>query len=76
MPPIPKKLPPCAGPKLDMFLHDESRIQWMERIDKDVTSSKGYVFKAHIGGRGYAIKVVCNNQNLLLLLSFPVIVLV
>ncbi|EGU89080.1 hypothetical protein FOXB_00402 [Fusarium oxysporum f. sp. conglutinans Fo5176] len=58
MPPIPKKLPPCAGPKLDMFLHDESRIQWMERIDKDVTSSKGYVFKAHIGGRGYAIKVI------------------
>lgn len=80
MSPIPEQLPPCEGPKLTQFQYYNSTFQWLERLDEnreddDVTSSKGYVFKARIGSREYAIKVVCNNQNLLLLLSVPVIVL-
>ncbi|KAG7408256.1 hypothetical protein Forpe1208_v012343 [Fusarium oxysporum f. sp. rapae] len=55
----PEKLPPCDGPTLNVFLHHESRIQWLERLDEDddVISSQGYVFKARIGGREYAVKV-------------------
>ncbi|KAI8396401.1 hypothetical protein FOFC_20949 [Fusarium oxysporum] len=62
MSPIPEQLPPCEGPKLTQFQYYNSTIQWLERLDEnreddDVTSSKGYVFKARIGSREYAIKV-------------------
>ncbi|SCO92376.1 uncharacterized protein FRV6_16504 [Fusarium oxysporum] len=54
------ELPPCEGPKLNVFQHHESRIQWLERLDnedEDVTSSQGYVFRALIRGHEYAVKV-------------------
>jgi hypothetical protein len=61
------ELPPCEGPKLNVFQHHKSRIQWLERLDnedEDVTSSQGYVFRALIRGHEYAVKVVCNNISL------------
>ncbi|KAJ4245792.1 hypothetical protein NW762_013916 [Fusarium torreyae] len=57
---IPRKLPPCDGPKLDLFPYHKSRIQWLERLDNEddeVTSNQGYVFRARIRGQEYAIKV-------------------
>ncbi|KAF4945631.1 hypothetical protein FSARC_14400 [Fusarium sarcochroum] len=53
------ELPPCEGPKLNVFEHHKSPIQWLERLDEDedVTSSQGYVFRALIRGREYAIKI-------------------
>ncbi|RBR22483.1 hypothetical protein FVER53590_28422 [Fusarium verticillioides] len=56
---LPQKLPPCDGPKLNIFPYHKSRIQWLERLDEDddVTSSQGYVFRALIRGREYAVKV-------------------
>ncbi|KAJ0129827.1 hypothetical protein V3481_019045 [Fusarium oxysporum f. sp. vasinfectum] len=62
MSPIPEQLPPCEGPKLKKFPYHNSTIQWLERLDEnreddDVTSSQGYVFKARIGSREYAVKV-------------------
>lgn len=69
---FPQKLPPCDGPKLNIFPYHKSRIQWLERLDEDddVTSSQGFVFRALIRGREYAVKVVRNDQNLLNFLSF------
>lgn len=69
---FPQKLPPCDGPKLTIFPYHKSRIQWLERLDEDdaVTSSEGYVFRALIRGREYAVKVVCHDQNLSLFSSF------
>ncbi|EXK76883.1 hypothetical protein FOQG_18388 [Fusarium oxysporum f. sp. raphani 54005] len=55
------ELPPCEGPKLNVFQHHKSRIQWLERLDnedEDVTSSQGYVFRALIRGHEYAVKVI------------------
>lgn len=66
------ELPPCEGPKLNIFEHHKSKIQWLERLDdkdENVSSSEGYVFRARIRGREYAVKVVCNNSHILL--SFP-----
>ncbi|KAF4957054.1 hypothetical protein FGADI_3469 [Fusarium gaditjirri] len=56
---FPQKLPPCEGPKLNIFPYHKSRIQWLDRLDgdDDVTSSQGYVFRALIRGREYAVKV-------------------
>ncbi|KAL2678763.1 hypothetical protein Neosp_009514 [[Neocosmospora] mangrovei] len=33
--PLPKELPLCDGPKLGLFQHHGSRIQWLERLNKD-----------------------------------------
>ena len=59
---IPTELPPCEGPKLQLFEYHESPIEWLERLDtnrdKDA-ATEGYVFRARIKGRLYAIKVVC-----------------
>ncbi|KAH7132791.1 kinetochore Sim4 complex subunit FTA2-domain-containing protein [Dactylonectria macrodidyma] len=56
---IPKELPLCDGPKLHMFKHHASRIQWLERLgnDLDGTPAEGYVFRAKIKNRYYAVKV-------------------
>ncbi|KAI6767669.1 hypothetical protein HG530_005678 [Fusarium avenaceum] len=54
------ELPPCEGPKLNIFEHHKSKIQWLERLDdkdENVSSSEGYVFRARIRGREYAVKV-------------------
>ncbi|RSL50251.1 hypothetical protein CEP54_012019 [Fusarium duplospermum] len=53
-------LPPCAGPKLHQFQHHRSPIQWMERLDDDRgdgAGAEGYVFRAIIRKKQYAIKV-------------------
>ncbi|KAF4461992.1 hypothetical protein FALBO_11199 [Fusarium albosuccineum] len=55
---LPKELPPCDGPKLGLFQHHGSRITWLERLNKDEDSpTEGYVFRARIRNREYAIKV-------------------
>lgn len=72
--PAVSELPPCEGPKLNVFQHYKSRIQWLERLDnedEDVTSSQGYVFRALIRGHEYAVKVVCNNTSLSYYPIFP-----
>ncbi|RSL83603.1 hypothetical protein CDV31_016815 [Fusarium ambrosium] len=59
----PKELPPCDGPKLRLFQHYRSCIQWLERLDKDDededkdSPTEGYVFRAKIRDTEYAIKV-------------------
>ncbi|KAF7555028.1 hypothetical protein G7Z17_g2465 [Cylindrodendrum hubeiense] len=55
-----KELPPCHGPKLHVFQHQNSPIKWMERLDIDREEgeeTEGYVFRAKIRTREYAIKV-------------------
>ncbi|KAI8710492.1 hypothetical protein NCS52_01566300 [Fusarium sp. LHS14.1] len=58
---LPKKLPPCDGPKLELFEHHRCRIRWLERLNKDDddkdSPAEGYVFRAKIRSREYAIKV-------------------
>ncbi|CAM1505186.1 Fc.00g108230.m01.CDS01 [Cosmosporella sp. VM-42] len=57
---IPKELPACEGPKLRLFQHHDSHIQWLERLGDDEdedTPTEGYVFRAKIKHREYAIKV-------------------
>lgn len=56
-----KELPPCPGPKLNVFQYQSSPIKWMERLDDDReegSETEGYVFRAKIRSRQYAIKVV------------------
>ncbi|KAI9148965.1 hypothetical protein HJFPF1_11009 [Paramyrothecium foliicola] len=58
----PTALPPdeCKGPQLERFEHHDLKIQWLERLgdDEDEEAGKeGYVFRAIIGGKEYAIKV-------------------
>ncbi|KAI8710796.1 hypothetical protein NCS52_01539600 [Fusarium sp. LHS14.1] len=60
---LPKELPPCDGPRLGLFQHHGSHIQWLKRLDKDDededkdSPTEGYVFHAKIRNREYAIKV-------------------
>ncbi|KAF4981719.1 hypothetical protein FZEAL_2521 [Fusarium zealandicum] len=58
---IPKELPLCDGPKLGMFQHHASSIKWLERLNSDDNDmdapTEGYVFRAKIRNRQYAIKV-------------------
>lgn len=63
---IPPKLPRCDGPKLGQFLHHNSRIQWLERLDTDADrqlSTQGFIFRAVIEGKEYAIKVVSEKDE-------------
>jgi hypothetical protein len=53
------RLPPCPGPKLEVFKNHEFKIQWLERLDEDDDEHKeGHVLRAKIGSRQYALKVV------------------
>ena len=63
--PIPNQLPPCDGPKLGLFQHHNSRIQWLQRLDEEDEGSptQGYVFRALIRGREYAIKVASDSDE-------------
>ncbi|CAG9978720.1 unnamed protein product [Clonostachys byssicola] len=56
--PPPKELPLCPGPKLNLFQHHDSPIEWIERLgDYQGVPFEGYVFRARIRNREYAIKV-------------------
>jgi hypothetical protein len=58
-----KELPPCDGPKLRIFEHGQSPIEWLELLEKSSpesrSASQGYVFKVRINSKIYALKVVC-----------------
>ncbi|VUC26664.1 unnamed protein product [Clonostachys rosea] len=55
---IPKALPQGPGPKLSMFPHHKSPIEWFERLGDDTgVPFEGYVFRARIKKQEYAIKV-------------------
>lgn len=59
--PIPKELPPCDGPKLNLFEHHECEIEWIERIGWEEgmgPPNEGYVFRVKINKVEYALKVV------------------
>jgi len=59
-------LPPCTGPKLGAFQHQNSPIKWLERLDeyrKDYSDVQGCVFRATIRSKEYAIKVVSYILN-------------
>jgi hypothetical protein len=58
---VPTQLPPCDGPKLHRFKYHNFHIKWHERLGNDQdddSSADGYVFRAEINHREYAIKVV------------------
>ncbi|VUC34645.1 unnamed protein product [Clonostachys rosea] len=58
VPPIPEELPPCDGPKLSLFEHHDSKIEWLERLGNGEESTRdGYVFRVKIKRAEYAIKV-------------------
>ncbi|CAG9955947.1 unnamed protein product [Clonostachys rosea f. rosea IK726] len=58
VPPIPEELPPCDGPKLPLFEHHDSKIEWLERLgDSGDVAHEGYVFRVKIKRAEYAIKV-------------------
>lgn len=64
---IPKELPLCEGPKLQLFRHHQLPIKWLERLDTDrddEEATEGYVFRANIQGREYAIKVVSYSDTM------------
>ncbi|KAH7302834.1 kinetochore Sim4 complex subunit FTA2-domain-containing protein [Stachybotrys elegans] len=54
------ELPPCPGPKLGMFTHHNSKIEWLDRLDFDRGDDpgiQGYVFRVKIRGQLYALKI-------------------
>ena len=55
-----KYLPPCTGPKLQAFAHQNSPITWLERLDDpaDGGPTRGHVFRVKIKGQEFALKVV------------------
>jgi hypothetical protein len=59
---FPPALPPsdCGGPQLHLFPDHDSLITWYERLgaDENDPGNEGYVFRAVICQREYAIKVV------------------
>ncbi|CAH0054984.1 unnamed protein product [Clonostachys solani] len=56
---LPKELPLWPGPKLNLFKHHDSPIEWIERLGEYDWRPpyEGYVFRARIRNREYAIKV-------------------
>jgi hypothetical protein len=67
--PIPKELPPCDGPKLNLFEHHDCEIEWIERIGWEEgmgPPNEGYVFRVKINKVEYALKVVsCYRRPIL-----------
>lgn len=60
---LPKELPLCPGPKLNLFRHHDSPIEWIERLGAyGGTPMEGYVFRARIENREYAINVVSDSE--------------
>jgi hypothetical protein len=63
------ELPPCEGPKLKLFEHHDRSVEWLERLgnnedeeDDSTSVAEGYVFRARIAGREYAVKIVSEIQ--------------
>ncbi|KAI0096277.1 kinetochore Sim4 complex subunit FTA2-domain-containing protein [Nemania sp. FL0031] len=53
-------LPPCPGPKLHPFEHQNALITWGPRLDKNRINdndNQAFVFQVEIASRRYAIKV-------------------
>ncbi|KAI1126145.1 kinetochore Sim4 complex subunit FTA2-domain-containing protein [Nemania abortiva] len=52
-------LPPCRGPKLHAFEHQNAPIEWVSRLDgdRDDDGIEGYVFEVKIKSKTYALKV-------------------
>ena len=64
----PEYLPPaeCEGKSLHRFVHYESHITWLERLDGgngDEDESQSYVFRVMIEKKEYAIKVVSEYNS-------------
>lgn len=62
--PTPEELPPCDGSKLHLFKYHDAEIQWFERLGDNEdrgTPTEGYIFRASIRGREYAVKVVSKD---------------
>ena len=54
-------LPPCNGPKLHAFAHQNAPIEWLGRLDEDQPHTQGHVFKVRIESQIYALKVVSRS---------------
>ncbi|KAI0868281.1 kinetochore Sim4 complex subunit FTA2-domain-containing protein [Hypoxylon argillaceum] len=53
-------LPPCPGPKLHAFKHQNAKIQWGPRLDENrvgMSGTEGFVFSVKIKSKTYALKV-------------------
>ncbi|KAK7209237.1 hypothetical protein V2G26_016415 [Clonostachys chloroleuca] len=58
VPHIPEELPSCDGPKLPLFEHHNSKIEWFEQLgDGGEATRDGYVFRVKIKRAEYALKV-------------------
>lgn len=61
-----RSLPVCDGPKLGLFRDYREQIEWCEMLgsedtdsdDSDSSTADGYVFRAVIKGKHYAVKIV------------------
>ncbi len=53
-------LPPCPGPKLHAFQHQDAKIHWGRRVDDDRSNdgTEGFVFSVTINSKIYVLKVV------------------
>lgn len=55
-------LPPCPGPKLAAFPHQNTEIKWIERLDDfdqdGGSAAQGCVYKVEINSKVYALKIV------------------
>ncbi|KAI0115938.1 kinetochore Sim4 complex subunit FTA2-domain-containing protein [Nemania sp. FL0031] len=53
-------LPPCPGPKLAAFQHQNAQIKWIERLDMDQdgeSTAQACVYKVEIKSKIYALKI-------------------
>ncbi|KAI0809970.1 kinetochore Sim4 complex subunit FTA2-domain-containing protein [Xylaria sp. FL0064] len=56
----PPALPPCPGPKLAAFRHQNAQIKWLERLDTDgegESTTQACVYKVEIESKVYALKI-------------------
>ncbi|KAI0973682.1 kinetochore Sim4 complex subunit FTA2-domain-containing protein [Xylaria arbuscula] len=56
----PPALPPCPGPRLAAFQHQNAQIRWIKRLDIDRNSestTQGCVYQVEIKSKIYALKV-------------------
>ncbi|KAI3338388.1 kinetochore Sim4 complex subunit FTA2-domain-containing protein [Ustulina deusta] len=53
-------LPPCPGPKLHAFQHQDAKIHWGRRVDDDRSNdgTEGFVFSVTINSKIYVLKVL------------------
>lgn len=56
--------PPCPGPKLAAFEHQNSQIKWIERLDLNQDgegTAQACVYKVEIESKVYALKIVSES---------------